>query len=419
MIIRAHTASVNRTQATPAALAHKADERGATLVMVAISLVVLLGMGALAVDLAAGFAWRAEAQKIADSGALAGGSAFLDLPDAMAPAEATDRAYEYALMHTIKGEAVDSSEVTVQVIPADRLVRVQIRREGMPVWFSRVLGWESIDISAVAAAQAVAAATSRCLKPIALPDLWDDADQDDGNNVWDPGEEWAFDPSAGDTYQRWDPSASDNSGATGYGSSHRSDYTNDFGRLIQIKAADPQSEYNGAPGIFYPWRLPTDPDQGTCDKGGGGGGSQGGAVYRQNLCECNRSKIDLFTPYDVEPGNMIGPTYQGVGELIAEDPNVEWSDALNKPVRRESDGSLTEVGLATPRVIKVALFDPYQLSGSGMQSIEFNNFALLFLEEQANPQAPLMARFMYYADGTGEAEGPEEGTLVRYLRLVE
>ncbi|HSH75168.1 MAG TPA: pilus assembly protein TadG-related protein, partial [Longimicrobiales bacterium] len=53
------------------------NEQGATLMMVAISLVVILGMGALAIDLAAGFGWRAEAQKIADSGALAGGSAYL------------------------------------------------------------------------------------------------------------------------------------------------------------------------------------------------------------------------------------------------------------------------------------------------------------------------------------------------------
>ena len=78
MINCAFTRPTKDRVGTPVARLHEADERGATLVMVAISLVCLLGMGALAVDLAAGFSWRAEAQKIADSSALAGGSAFLD-----------------------------------------------------------------------------------------------------------------------------------------------------------------------------------------------------------------------------------------------------------------------------------------------------------------------------------------------------
>jgi hypothetical protein len=427
MINCAFTRPTKDRDGTPVTRLHEADERGATLVMVAISLVCLLGMGALAVDLAAGFSWRAEAQKIADSSALAGGSAFLDLSDAAAPAEADTRAYEYALLHTIKGETVDSAEVTVQVIPADRIVRVEIRRNNMPVFFSRVLGWSGIDISAVAAAQAVAASTARCLKPIALPDIWQENDplQDDGDQVWEDGEAWEFDPEV-DHYQRWDgPGDPDGATATGYGSDHRdltSPYTGDYGRELQIKSADPNDPQNPSPGIFYPWRLPTDPNQEFCDLGGGGG-SQGGAVFRQNLCSCNASDVQLGVPYDVEPGNMIGPTAQGVGELINEDPYVSWSDAANGGdgglVRTVPGEGAVEIGLATQRVIKVGLIDPYQIVGSGMQSITFNNFALLFLEEQANPQAPVMARFLYYASGTGDDAGPVEGSLVRYLRLIE
>ena len=98
------------------------NERGGALVMVAISLVVLLGMAALAVDLTAGYAWRNEAQKIADSAALAGGSAFLDFPLAQVTPFARERAYDYALRHTIKNEPVDSSEVTVEVLLAEKKV---------------------------------------------------------------------------------------------------------------------------------------------------------------------------------------------------------------------------------------------------------------------------------------------------------
>jgi hypothetical protein len=66
-------------------------------------------------------------------------------------------------------------------------------------------------------------------------------------------------------------------------------------------------------------------------------------------------------------------------------------------------------------VIKVALMDPTQLSGSGMQTVSFNNFALMFIEQQARPQDPVFARFLYYASGSGSGSG----SLVKVLRLVK
>ncbi|MGD2069258.1 MAG: pilus assembly protein TadG-related protein, partial [Gemmatimonadota bacterium] len=245
------------------------DEQGATLVLVALSMFLLLGMAALAVDMAAAFAWRTEAQRVADASALAGASAFLDVPADVADAPARERAYEYALAHTIKGDAVDSSEVTIQVVQDEMLVRVGINRPNMPVWFARILGFASVDIGAVAAAQAAEAGSARCLKPFAVPDAWDDADDDDnGDNVWQEGEEWVWASDPADRYQQFDPDAADASGATGYGSDFR-DGDADWGRALQLKAQDPSSEFDPAPGIFLPWRLPADPDMGSCERGGG------------------------------------------------------------------------------------------------------------------------------------------------------
>ncbi len=69
---------------------------------------------------------------------------------------------------------------------------------------------------------------------------------------------------------------------------------------------------------------------------------------------------------------MIGPTFQGVDELIDQDPDAVWDPNLNG-----GDGGVDSpiygTGLASPRVVKVALFDPTQVTQSGMQSIEFNN----------------------------------------------
>lgn len=392
------------------------DRQGGTLALVAVSMLVLLAVAALAVDAAMGFAARAEAQRIADSAALAGGSAFLDLEPAAAEPEARARAYEYALLHTIRGEAVDSSEVTIQVLPDERKIRVGINREGLPTWFARSFGVDAIDVGAVAAAQAAQASAASCLKPFAIPDIWDDVDDDDNpaNNVWDPGEEWDFNPDDGDWYIPFD--GSNGASASGYGSDHRSDYPQDWGRDMTMKVSDPQSEYALAPGLFFPWRLPPDEDQEECEQGGGGNQTPGAATYRRNICSCNATSISLGEPYDLQPGNMIGPTFQGVDELIAQDPDAFWDTSLN-----DGDGGVNSpdygTGLASPRVVKVALFDPTQVTQSGMQSIVFNNFALMFLEGQQNPQAPVMGRFMYYV--SGEGSNTTTGSLVLTLRLVE
>lgn len=389
------------------------DRRGGTLVLVALSMLVLLGMGALAVDLAAAFAWRAEAQKIADSAALAGGSAFLDLPDDEAEPVARDRAYEYALMHTIKRVPVDSSEVTVQVLPDERKVRVWVDRDGIPTWFGRVLGVDEMAVGAMAAAVAADAGAARCLKPFALPDMWDDVDQDDGDHIWEPGEDWVFDPAV-DRYQKLRSFDAPQLDETGYGSQFRGS-DRDWGRPIQLKSSDPNDPYNFSPGIFFPWRLPPDPGVEDCGQGGGKTDA-GGATYRNNICQCNENLITLGTPYDLQPGNMVGPTYQGIDALVDLDPDVTWDNTLG-PVYIGRDGTRTPA-LSSPRIVKVALFRPDEIAGSGMQSITFNNFALMFLEGQRNAQAPVMARFMYFASGEVSA-GPATGSLVRYLRLVE
>jgi hypothetical protein len=207
--------------------------------------------------------------------------------------------------------------------------------------------------------------------------------------------------------------------ATGYGSTLRG-AERDYGREVTIKVSDPQSNQALNPGLFYPWRLPIDPNQGQCDKGGGGGGSTGGAVYRQNICECNASAIDLGVPYDLEPGNMIGPTTQGVAELFDEDRNAVWVENWDPddPGRfGYIDGSVHPNPMDSPRVMKIALFDIRQIDKPGMQSIVFNNFALMFLENKPNGQEPVKARFMWWAEGSGS--GPTSGSLVLFLRLVE
>lgn len=398
------------------AKAWSSDERGATLVLMAVCIVALLGMAALAIDVGMGYTAKSEAQRIADSSALSGASAFLDFTATNAVTPAETRAYEYATMNDIRNVAVTEPEVTVQVVPDSTKVRVWVEREGIGTWFARVLGFDELTVVGYAVAQATPAGAARCLKPFAMPDAWHDYDDDaNGDDLWQEGEEWVLDSHPDDYYVPFD--GANDATATGYGSLLRGP-ERDRGRQLSIKAQDPNSEYTPNPGVFLPWRLPPDDDGGTCDSGGGSGGTAAGAAtYRNNICTCNDSQVELGVDYEIQTGNMVGPTSQGIDELISEDPNAYWDPSANDGQGGVAGSDFGD-GLNSPRVVKLAMFDPTQIEGSGMQTIQFNNFALFFIEAHDNMRDPIIGRFLYFVSGE-ESSGPTTGSLVRYLRLVE
>ena len=51
----------------------------------------------------------------------------------------------------------------------------------------------------------------------------------------------------------------------------------------------------------------------------------------------------------MEPGNMVGPTMDGIDDLIAKDPDAYWDDYNDKPVSTKSP---------SPRVVAIPLYDP-------------------------------------------------------------
>ena len=83
------------------------NERGATLVMMALMLFLALGMSALVVDFGMIKASKAEAQRAVDAAALAGASAFL-IPDPTVDkaAAADSLARDYAKKHAVHRLAI-------------------------------------------------------------------------------------------------------------------------------------------------------------------------------------------------------------------------------------------------------------------------------------------------------------------------
>jgi hypothetical protein len=173
----------------------RSDRSGQTLAIVAVSMVALLMLLSLGIDLGMAYTARAEAQRVADSAALAGASAFLEVVYAEdAKEDAYERAFQYAGLNAVRKQRVDvevvsadenfrsSRDVTVQVLIAEEKVRVWVRRTGLPTWFARLLGQDELRVAAMAAARAMASGTSACIMPFAIPDLWDERTGEDRDN---------------------------------------------------------------------------------------------------------------------------------------------------------------------------------------------------------------------------------------------
>lgn len=132
--------------------------RGGVAPLVAISLVMLLGFVALAVDGGYIYVSRAQMQRAVDASALAGASALVEAEDL-----ATARAFEAAGRNAVGGTPVSEQEATViigswegstrEFYPASEddgispnAVRVVGTRLAVPLFFARVMGSDTTDV---------------------------------------------------------------------------------------------------------------------------------------------------------------------------------------------------------------------------------------------------------------------------------
>jgi hypothetical protein len=211
-------------------------------------------------------------------------------------------------------------------------------------------GIETANISAVAVAEASPADSMTCVLPFTIPDRWNERqtppfDPEDPFNLFSAKNVRMSDP---DIYiGPQDPAT-----YTGYNAER------DKGTRVRLKA---DNDTKIAPSFYYPYAIP---------------GSTGADDYREAIGGCNTTVMKFGDLYDSEPGNMVGPTKQGMDDLIALDPNARW-DETNKRVISQKHPS--------PRVRAIPLFDPayYQdgkLNGRNA-SLKFVNYLGFFIEE--------------------------------------
>ncbi|MBU8914612.1 hypothetical protein BGM25_00940 [Bacillus sp. FJAT-29953] len=120
------------------------EESGQSLVLIAVSLVALLGFTSLVTDVGYMYFQKSNLQKAADSAALAGAQ---DLPNA---STAKNTAENYANANGVKKSEITSINPSYQSNPTK--IEVKLKRN-VSFNFARVLGFTDTDISARAVAQ--------------------------------------------------------------------------------------------------------------------------------------------------------------------------------------------------------------------------------------------------------------------------
>jgi hypothetical protein len=157
----------------------------------------------------------------------------------------------------------------------------------------------------------------------------------------------------------------------------------------------------GAPGtepsFFYPVDFPP---------ANRGRPIRGARQYGQNIIDGSDGPIFIGDELQVEPGNMVGPTANGVNELIAMDPTAYWDGD-------EVAGSVYP-DFTSPRICKIPFFDVDQTPNPGRNSVIVIRLGAFFLE--GVQQRDVYGRFIEITTGGFWGGGSSD---LLGVRLVE
>jgi Flp pilus assembly protein TadG len=341
----------------------KHDESGMSYVFIGCGFMAFLSASMLAIDVGMLMTSRNQAQNSADAGALAGATAlvFNSYTDRTPGGPAVTNAIQAARFNQVAGAVVSVTAPDVEFLNdptgEPNRVRVTVRRtagRGNPVstLIARYFGVLTADIGAVATAEASPANAMTCVLPLTIPDRWMEsstgrlADPENGDQFDIVDKHGAPVPSP-DVYV----GPENASGYTGY------DAVRDKGKSLILKAS---VATRMEPSFYQAWAI----SEGV-----------GADYYRENIGGCNTYVMGFGQVFTPEPGNMVGPTGQGIADLIAKDPNAYWSDSENRVISSMKP---------SPRVRAIPLFDPVFYDegkrNSRNATLKFVNYLGFFIE---------------------------------------
>jgi hypothetical protein len=272
----------------------RTSERGAVLIHVAVAIFVLIGFTSFVVDQGIAFLGRNQMQNAADAAALAGAMArAFDEPGDDDPLE--DGITTHSINTTVDlnmtfGATPGSStgrtwswDCPPEYVGLGWCVKVNTYRNGeegsatLPMFFGPFFGVTEQGARASATAIAQNASGTTCMKPWLIPDRWEDLVPP--TTAFNEGDNYA------------PPLYDDEGNATG-GTGYR--FPDDNGVMLTLKAGNPAQSIS--PSDFYEIETATD--------------------YEESITDCKITK-SIGDTVTALPGNRVGPTNQGLDDLLA------------------------------------------------------------------------------------------------------
>jgi len=281
------------------------QERGATMVLAAASMLAILALAALAIDVGYMLTARNQLQAGVDASALAGAAGLMT-----SRTQATQNAMDFASRNTCIQQpvAVGNSDIT---FPSSSRIRVT-SNQTLPLFFASALGMNTVNISAAATAELGSIIGTDHLRPWAIPDM-------------------------------------------GFS----------LGDRVMIKSGQLGAPGTN-PGFFYPSDFPPV---------NRGRPISGASEYRSNIENGCDGTVEIGDVLQIEPGNMVGPTKQGVDAIIRWDSGAYWDNSSSSVVGSDYPG------YTSPRICIVPLYDERYPPDSGRNTITVTGLAVFFVED--------------------------------------
>jgi hypothetical protein len=326
------------------------------------------------VDLGLEFVGRNEIQTAVDAAALAGATAlaFDSYTDRSATGPAKTAALAVAEENLVRSGAASVTADDIELeecastwgassgSPRFGCVQISAFRDAahgnaIPFLFADLLGVASWGVAATAVAEAINANTTDCLKPLAVPDRWNER-HPVNDNVWRPNS----------TFNRWDPATglllpaprdaytapdgiSAGSGVRMMGSVENEVW---FGEQVTLRPGSLTTPIATVePWMYLPVQIP--------------GSAWGANNVAANTTSCagRAGKVTVGDQLALAPGGVAANApliTDGLDELIDRDPEATWNPVTERVENSCADLLLGRCASMSPRIIAIALYDPLQ-----------------------------------------------------------
>jgi len=137
----------------------------------------------------------------------------------------------------------------------------------------------------------------------------------------------------------------------------------------------------------------------------------GSDAYNDGINNSYQGTVTIGDQIQLEPGNMSGPTDQGVNYLVSQDPGAFWDAQQGAVLGSNSPG------FSSPRIIKIPFYDSNDPPHSGRSTITVTGLGSFFLEGITS-DGDVIGRFMKITSAGNNKGGPGSGTIYK-IKLIE